>query len=56
MNVFITALIAFEAGFGVYRSCTRYANILPVALAIDAGMTGILIAAFYWFGALTNSQ
>ncbi len=55
MNVLITVLIALDAGFGVYRSCTKYADILPVALTIDVVVTGAVIAALYWFGFLTNA-
>lgn len=43
MNVWMTVLVALVTGLGVYRSCTRFREIMPVALTIDAAMVALFI-------------
>lgn len=43
VNVWMTVLVALVTGLGVYRSCTRFREIMPVALTIDAAMVALFI-------------
>jgi hypothetical protein len=44
------ACIALLTGFGVYRSCTRFAHMRRAALIIDALGAAVFIAVVHYIG------